>query len=831
MRARRPDHRPGDGGLHGRRRVPVDLRLPPRGRRRLPRAARRGRRRARARPQLPLAARGARGGERALRRRVRRRLPAAARVRRVPRPGVRPPGGAARHRQGVVRRARARTGAPARPARSPARARARGLRGGGARRDRRPLRRGHRRGAVRGGARRVGLPTYRATGRGYFGQQQVVDLLLYLRLLHNRYDDVALASGARVAVRRGLERRADADPPRRLAPSALRRDRARGAGDARGGRRAARARLPAAVRAPRRGDAATLARASVRARPGRARLRPGRARAVGRPPPLREPPQARAARALLRGAPRARRRRVRPLRAGAGGRRRGAARGGRRGGGRGRDPAADDPRREGARVQGRGRRRRRPRQGAARLGRDPRALGRPLRLPRRRPGDEPPQGRLRLRRGARGAAAGGGRGAPAPLLRRDDAGGRPAARLGRDRPRLDRRRVDADRLGTRPARLRGGAGGLGRGAGRARPRRRAPAAARGPVPRRAGRARVEPAPEEQLSLFAEGGAAEPLPPAPILPALEGIPTPPLHRLRRLSFTGLLDLRAVLVQVLRALRGGMRERRPSAAADGGAGMAATDLGSAVHALLERDDAGLPPDVSAEDAERIATLVQAWHDWSSEPASRRSRTSSARRTSPSSTTASSSTGTSTCSTVATGAHWSSTTRPTRSASCPPPRSSSTSTGSSASSTPRVLPRRRRRGRSRLRVPRVPRGAGGGDVPPRGRADARGRAHSRDRGDPRRRVPATTVRVRLQHVPGARPGLRRPAAPDGSAACRLAAARAGDLEGARRRRAGARRTGLRGCSRGRGSRSWGRFAAMAPRGSARSSRTSWRATWFWA
>jgi ATP-dependent helicase/nuclease subunit A len=42
--------------------------------------------------------------------------------------------------------------------------------------------------------RAEGLPTYRATGRGYFGQQQVVDLLAYLRLLHNRYDDEALAT-------------------------------------------------------------------------------------------------------------------------------------------------------------------------------------------------------------------------------------------------------------------------------------------------------------------------------------------------------------------------------------------------------------------------------------------------------------------------------------------------------------------------------------------------------------------------------------------------------------------------------------------------------------
>jgi ATP-dependent helicase/nuclease subunit A len=40
--------------------------------------------------------------------------------------------------------------------------------------------------------RAVGLPTYRAAGRSYFGQQQVVDLLAYLRLLHNRYDDEAL---------------------------------------------------------------------------------------------------------------------------------------------------------------------------------------------------------------------------------------------------------------------------------------------------------------------------------------------------------------------------------------------------------------------------------------------------------------------------------------------------------------------------------------------------------------------------------------------------------------------------------------------------------------
>jgi ATP-dependent helicase/nuclease subunit A len=66
--------------------------------------------------------------------------------------------------------------------------------------------------------RKAGLQTYRATGRGYFGQQQVVDLLAYLRLLHNRYDDealvtvlasplVGLSNDALVLLRRGAPKR------------------------------------------------------------------------------------------------------------------------------------------------------------------------------------------------------------------------------------------------------------------------------------------------------------------------------------------------------------------------------------------------------------------------------------------------------------------------------------------------------------------------------------------------------------------------------------------------------------------------------------------------
>jgi ATP-dependent helicase/nuclease subunit A len=66
--------------------------------------------------------------------------------------------------------------------------------------------------------RELGLPTYRTTGRGYFGQQQVADLLAYLRLLHNRYDDEALvtvlasplvgvSNDALVLLRRGAPKR------------------------------------------------------------------------------------------------------------------------------------------------------------------------------------------------------------------------------------------------------------------------------------------------------------------------------------------------------------------------------------------------------------------------------------------------------------------------------------------------------------------------------------------------------------------------------------------------------------------------------------------------
>ena len=66
--------------------------------------------------------------------------------------------------------------------------------------------------------RRHGIRTVRTTGGGYYAQQQVADILCYLRLLRNRYDDFALlgvlasplvgiSNDGLLALRRGAIRR------------------------------------------------------------------------------------------------------------------------------------------------------------------------------------------------------------------------------------------------------------------------------------------------------------------------------------------------------------------------------------------------------------------------------------------------------------------------------------------------------------------------------------------------------------------------------------------------------------------------------------------------
>ena len=281
------------------------------------------------------------------------------------------------------------SGATARRARAGARARRRRSRAAsrelvddrrrGARRDRAALRRRHRRRALRVGAARARTcrPIARP-GRGYFGQQQVVDLLAYLRLLHNRYDDEALvtvlaspfvgvSNDALVHIRRHAGRRPALHGHRTLAArAALRR------------RRAARARVQAALRA-------------AGGRVGAARRSSGSARRSSRRTTTTSPcsrswdGKRRYAnlRKLMRlarsyeDAARRRHRGLRPVHPRPAGGRRVAARGGLGGGGRRRRAPAHDPRREGARVQGRDRRRRRPRHRRRAVDRrDPRAARR-----------------------------------------------------------------------------------------------------------------------------------------------------------------------------------------------------------------------------------------------------------------------------------------------------------------------------------------------------------------------------------------------------------------------------------------------------------------------
>ena len=136
-------------------------------------------------------------------------------------------------------------------------------------------------------------------------------------------------------------------------------------------------------------------------------------------------------------------------------------------------------------------------------------------------------------------------------------------------------------------------------------------------------AAVEPPPDavEQLSLFAESAAAAPLPPAPILPAFEPVPAPPLHRARRLSFSALALFERCSYRYYAERVVGMRGDDAAPDAEG-EGLAATAVGDAVHRLLELVDlrGPAPPDVSVvrawypfvtdEELERIAGFVASY-----------------------------------------------------------------------------------------------------------------------------------------------------------------------------------------------------------------------------
>ena len=247
--------------------------------------------------------------------------------------------------------------------------------------------------------RALGIPTYRATGRGYFGQQQVVDLQLReapservrrpgtVSVLASPF--VGVSNDSLFLLRRpqggasiftGLERSYPRSSTTTSGCSV------RSSSDTSDSRPLLQAR-----------------RAALRADPRRARLRPRGAGALGRPPSVREPPQAGAAGTRLRGA------RGRDIEGflrfmrdqeAVGAKEPEAVAGG---GGRGRGPAADDSRRQGARVQRGDRCGRRTRPAAAGAGRASRCqtaasgsgVADPITSRRAR--------RLRVRRGPEGA--------------------------------------------------------------------------------------------------------------------------------------------------------------------------------------------------------------------------------------------------------------------------------------------------------------------------------------------------------------------------------------------------------------------------------------------
>jgi ATP-dependent helicase/nuclease subunit A len=131
-----------------------------------------------------------------------------------------------------------------------------------------------------------------------------------------------------------------------------------------------------------------------------------------------------------------------------------------------------------------------------------------------------------------------------------------------------------------------------------------------------------PAAEEegQLSLF-EAAAVAPAPTVPVLPPLEPVVVPP-ERVRRLSYSALALFERCPYRFYAERLAGLRPVDGTARIAGQSGLAASEIGDAVHKLLERVDLAAPeapsldqvlawyPTASAEELERIGGLVQAF-----------------------------------------------------------------------------------------------------------------------------------------------------------------------------------------------------------------------------
>jgi ATP-dependent exoDNAse (exonuclease V) beta subunit len=129
--------------------------------------------------------------------------------------------------------------------------------------------------------------------------------------------------------------------------------------------------------------------------------------------------------------------------------------------------------------------------------------------------------------------------------------------------------------------------------------------------------------EVQLELFAPGVELVPVLPAPVLPPLIAPAEPPLHRLRRLSFTALSTFEQCSYKYYAQYVARMAERRPEHRGGDG-GLRATEIGDAVHRLLEQVDLAAPaapdleqvrvwyPTVSDGELERVRVFVASYCD---------------------------------------------------------------------------------------------------------------------------------------------------------------------------------------------------------------------------
>src|SRR5207248_11493794 len=108
-----------------------------------------------------------------------------------------------------------------------------------------------------------------------------------------------------------------------------------------------------------------------------------------------------------------------------------------------------------------------------------------------------------------------------------------------------------------------------------------------------------------------------------LPALVPVPAPPLHRVRRLSYSALALFERCSYRYFAERVAGLHERR-AVGSGGGEGLVGTEIGDAVHRLLEQIVHAAPaapsledvrawyPTVSEEELERIDALVAAYCD---------------------------------------------------------------------------------------------------------------------------------------------------------------------------------------------------------------------------